>query len=111
MPAQQNEGVRLALYFERKAPGITTAYQILADKALTKVVQTALGISSLTSMADVDKQASMLTKLIDFEDFQNPDKLKTFLQRFSAMWEGENGQAMSTTPRLRFWSTSPSSWE
>ena len=55
-----------------------------------------LGISSLTSMADVDKQASMLTKLID-KDFQNPDKLKTFLQRFSAMWEGENGQAMSTT--------------
>ena len=25
------------------------------------------------------------------------NKLKTFLQRFSAMWEGENGQAMSTT--------------
>jgi hypothetical protein len=93
----QNEGVRLALYFQRKAPGITTAYHILADKALTKVVQTALGISSLTSMADVDKQASMLTKQINFKDFQNQDKLKTFLQRFSAMWEGENGQAMSTT--------------
>jgi Protein of unknown function (DUF1217) len=65
--------------------------------SLAALVQTVLGISSLTSMADVDKQASMLTKLIDFKDFQNPDKLKTILQRFSAMWEGENGQAMSTT--------------
>ena len=92
-PAKQNEGVRLALYFERKAPRITKAYQILADKALLKVVQTALGISPLTSMADVDKQAAMLAKKIDFADFQNPEKLRTFLQRFSVMWETENGEA------------------
>ena len=59
---QENEGVRLALYFERKAPAIKNAYQILSDKALLKVVQTALGISPLTAMADVDKQAAMLTE-------------------------------------------------
>ena len=93
----QNEGVRLALYFQRKASNITNAYQILADKALLKVVQTALGISPLTAMADVDKQAAMLTAKIDFTDFQSPEKLKTFLQRFSALWESENGQATSTT--------------
>jgi hypothetical protein len=94
---EENDGVRLALYFERKAPGITSAYQILSDKALLKVTQTALGISPLTSMADVDKQATMLTNSIDFTDFQDPDKLRTFLQRFSAMWETDNGQTTSTT--------------
>ncbi|AXK81749.1 DUF1217 domain-containing protein [Pseudolabrys taiwanensis] len=88
----QNEGVRLALYFERKAPTIKNAYQILADKALVQVVQTALGISTLTSMADVDKQADMLNKQIDFADFQDPAKLKKFLQRFSVMWDINNGQ-------------------
>jgi hypothetical protein len=31
----QNDGVRLALYFARKAPSITSAYGILADKALS----------------------------------------------------------------------------
>ena len=36
--------MRLALYFTRKASSITTSYQILADKALTQVVQTALGL-------------------------------------------------------------------
>ena len=59
---EQNEGVRLALYFERKAPTIKNAYQILSDKALTQVVQTALGISPLTSMADVDEQSAMLAE-------------------------------------------------
>lgn len=88
----QNEGVRLALYFERKASTITNAYQILADKALLEVVQTALGISSTTSMADVDKQAAMLEKRLDFDDFQDPAKLKKFLQRFSVMWDVNNSQ-------------------
>lgn len=90
---EQNEGVRLALYFEREAPRITNAYQLLADKALLKVAQTALGISPRTSMAGVDKQAAMLEKEIDFADFQSPEKLRTFLQRFSVMWETENGEA------------------
>ena len=71
---EQNEGVRLALYFERKAPTISNAYQILADKAITQVVQTALGISPLTSMADVDEHRRSWHKQIDFEDFRDPAK-------------------------------------
>src|SRR5207249_3715918 len=96
----KSEGVRLALYFERKASTITSPYQILSDKALIQVVQTALGISSMTSMADVDKQAAMLSKRIDFADFKDPAKLKTFLQRFSAMWDVQNSDAASTSPAL-----------
>ncbi len=52
---EQNEGVELALYFARKAPSITSAYGILADKNLLKVVQTALGLSEYTSYQDIDK--------------------------------------------------------
>ena len=37
---KDNEGVRLALYFERKAPTLTSFYQVLADPALAKVVRT-----------------------------------------------------------------------
>ena len=86
----------------RKAPTIKNAFQILSDNALTQVVQTALGISPLTSMADVDKQSAMLTKQINFADFQDPAKLKTFLQRFSASWESQNGDptASTTTPSI-----------
>jgi hypothetical protein len=93
----QNEGVRLALYFERKAPKITSIYQILADPALIKVAQTALGVSPNTSMADIDKQAAMLTAKIDVADFQTPEKLHKFLQRFSVMWEIDNGDAAQSS--------------
>uniref|UniRef100_Q07SI4 DUF1217 domain-containing protein n=1 Tax=Rhodopseudomonas palustris (strain BisA53) TaxID=316055 RepID=Q07SI4_RHOP5 len=95
---ETDQGVQLALYFERKAPTLKTAYQILADKALLQVAQTTLGISPLTSMASIDRQAAMLAKKIDFSDFQHPTKLRAFLQRFSARWETEYGQ--TTTPSI-----------
>ena len=53
----QNEGLRLALYFHAQGASITNPYQILADKALTQVVQTALGLSLDHRSADIDKQA------------------------------------------------------
>ena len=43
---QQNPGVQLALYFQAQAPNVTSVYQILADKNLLSVVQTALGIAA-----------------------------------------------------------------
>ncbi|MGO4711854.1 DUF1217 domain-containing protein [Bradyrhizobium sp. 2TAF24] len=96
----QSEGVRLALYFERKAPSITNVMQILSDKALLQVAQTALDISPMTSMAAVDKQATMLAKQINVADFKDPAKLRTFLQRFSAMWDMQNTDAASSSPAL-----------
>jgi Protein of unknown function (DUF1217) len=91
----QNEGVRLALYFTRKASSIKNSYQILADKALTQVVQTALGLSPTISSADIDKQASMLSKLITFSDFQDPTKVSRFAQRFAAMWDASQAASGS----------------
>ncbi|MGO7932298.1 DUF1217 domain-containing protein, partial [Rhizobium ruizarguesonis] len=35
---ESNDGVRLALYFSRKAPRITSIYSILGDKALYQVI-------------------------------------------------------------------------
>ena len=85
-PGAKNEGVRLALYFQRKAAGITNVFQILADPALTKVVQTALGLSdSSPAMANIDQQAAYSPqKRLDLADFQDPAKLSKFLQRFAA---------------------------
>src|SRR5690606_17380894 len=52
----QNEGVRLALYFERKASSITSFYDVLADPALGEVVRTVLGLPASSAQADLDKQ-------------------------------------------------------
>lgn len=99
----QNEGVRLALYFTRKAASIKTPYQILADKALTQVSQTALGLSPNVSAADIDKQAALLSKLITFSDFQDPAKVSRFAQRFAAMWDANqasDGSSNTSNPAL-----------
>lgn len=87
---QQNEGVRLALYFERMGPGITNAYAILADEALSQVVRTALGIPPETAQIDIDKQARLIESKLDFADFQDPEKLSKFINRFTTLWDIEN---------------------
>jgi hypothetical protein len=89
----QNPGVQLALYFQRKASSITSAYDILADKALAKVVRTALRLPDSTAMLDIDKQASMIEDKLDVEDFQDPAKLGDFLKRFTSLYDIDNPSA------------------
>jgi hypothetical protein len=99
---QQNQGVRLALYFARKAPAVTSAYGILADAALLKVVQTALGLPPETSLMDIDRQAEMIGKRLDIKDLQDPEKLQTFLGRFASLWEVEHTSAAQVSPAVLF---------
>ena len=55
---EENEGVRLALYFERAAPDVKSAYGLLADPALWQVVKTVFGFPDEMANADIDKQAA-----------------------------------------------------
>ncbi|QPC85381.1 DUF1217 domain-containing protein [Mesorhizobium sp. NBSH29] len=87
---KQNEGVRLALYFERKGPAITSFYDVLADPALSRVVRTALGLPDSFAAADIDRQAKLFEEKLNIEDFKNPQKLGTFLKRFTSLWELSN---------------------
>lgn len=96
----QNEGARLALYFQRMAPTITSAYSILADKALLQVTQTALGLPTSMSNADIDVQANMITKKLKISDLQDSDKLNKFLARFSALYDVNNSDITQTNPAI-----------
>jgi hypothetical protein len=87
---KQNEGVRLALYFQRKAGGIKSYYELLADPAMAQVVRTALGFPDTLAQADIDKQVQMIKERIDLEDLKDPGKLEEFLQRFTTLWEIKN---------------------
>lgn len=103
-----NEGVRLALYFQRKAPGITSFYQVLADPALAQVVRTALGFPDSFAQADIDRQVATMKKRLDIEDFSDPKKLEKFLSRFSAMWDVSTNATATTSPALTLLSSSAS---
>jgi hypothetical protein len=92
----EGEGVQLALYFERKASSVTSAYGILADADLLKVVQTALGISELTAYQDIDKQAETISSMLDIEELQDPAFVKKFLGKFAALYDATTTSADSS---------------
>lgn len=92
-----NEGVRLALYFQRKAPDITSWYDVLADTALASVVRTALGLPDSFATADIDKQAQLFAQKLNISDFTDPEKLGKFLTRFTSMYEINNPTSTAVT--------------
>ena len=93
---QSNEGVRLALYFQRKAPALTNWYEVLADKALASVVRTAFGLPDSFAAADIDKQVQLFERRMDIADFADPQKLEKFITRFTSLYEINN----PTSPAL-----------
>ncbi|MBY5393778.1 DUF1217 domain-containing protein [Rhizobium leguminosarum] len=92
-----NTGVRLALYFQRKAPEISSAYDILGDSALFEFFTTSFNLSSYVSNMDVDKQAEMIDNFIDMKDLSDPDKVDDLIKRFTAMYDMANGTGTTST--------------
>lgn len=87
---ETNEGVRLALYFERKASSLSYTESILADGAIAKVVRTVLQIPDETAFLGIDKQVELLEERLDIEDLKDPEKLSEFIDRFVALWDAAN---------------------
>ena len=87
-----NEGVRLALYFERKAPTLTITEEILADQALSAVVRQTLQIPQETAFLDIDKQVEMIEEQLDISKFSDPEELSDFIEQFVAIYDATNGQ-------------------
>jgi hypothetical protein len=86
-----NPALKMALYFRRKAPSIKSALDILADKNLLNVVQTALSIPAQTSFASLDAQIALIEKKMNVKDLQDPEKLNRFLQRYAVAYDAANG--------------------
>lgn len=97
---QRDEGLRMALYFQRKAPQVDSVYGLMGDPALYKVVQTVLGLPAAYSNTDVDTQAAYIRSRIDIADFADPAKLDTFITRFTARWQAANGVPAQSMPQV-----------
>lgn len=95
---QTDEGLRLALYFQRKAPSVTSVFGLMGDPALYKVVQTALGLPAAYSGVDIDKQAAHISSKLDIADLKDPEKFDKFILRFTAQWQARNSNAAQSVP-------------
>jgi hypothetical protein len=87
---QQDVGVQLALYFQRVAPTITSAYGILGDKNLLEAFQTITGVT-LNSNGNIDGNAAIVNRLMPTSDLTNPTKLKQLTERFTAEYTLDYG--------------------
>ena len=105
---QQNEGVRLALYFARKAPAVNEALSILADKALLRVVQVALDIPSSAAAQDIDKQAALIEERLPASSLKDPKKLKALIEKFTVKWELQNPSSAAAPPIVQSGLPAPS---
>ncbi len=95
-----NQGVRLALYFERKAASITDPMEFLADEALAEVARTLAGIPEEAATASLDWQAARIGEKINVEDLQDPEKLAVMLERFAALWDMNNPASAPVVPNV-----------
>ncbi|CAX22307.1 MAG: DUF1217 domain-containing protein [Methylorubrum extorquens] len=89
-------GVRLALYFARKASTLTSAYDILGDAALSQVANTVIGLPATSGAATSEalaKRAQLIAGKIDIASFRDPAKLDAFVRRFAAIWDAQNNTA------------------
>ncbi|WKW50668.1 DUF1217 domain-containing protein [Rhodomicrobium lacus] len=105
---ESNEGAQLALYFYRNASKIDSVYDILADKKLLTTVYTALGLSEYTAAMDIDRQAALLTKALDISDFQDPQKLTSFIAKFASLYDAKNNDTASDYVNALFGTSSSS---
>ncbi len=88
-----NEGVRLALYFQRMAPTVKSAYGLLGDAALWKVVKTVFGFPDAMANAGIEKQAAAVTSRLGIADLKDPAKLDKLINRFTAVWDATEASA------------------
>lgn len=93
---ESNAGVRLALYFERMAPTITDAYDILGDTALLEVFRTTYSLPAEISNMEIEQQAALVNKYMDLTDLKNPAKLEKMIQRFTIMYDSANSGSSSS---------------
>ena len=94
---QDNEAVRLALYFQREAPNVKSVYGLLADTALWTVVKTVFGFPDSMANADIELQAKAVSQQLDIADLSDPAKLEKLITRFAAAWDA----AERRPPRTR----------
>ena len=94
--AQENQGAQMALYFQRMAPSITSPLNILADKTLLSVVETAFSLPTTLSLENINTQANEISKLLNISQLQNPTFLQNFLTRFTASYDAKNPQGSSS---------------
>ena len=93
-------GVGDAVLFRERAAGAKTAYAVLGDPILRRVVTTALGLPPGIAVQSVEAQARALSARLDLDKLQNPREVAKLAERYVVAAAGGGGAAGATSPLL-----------
>lgn len=107
-----SETVGDGLYFEQHASEMKSWYSVLADERMSAVVRTALGLPEDIGSANIDAQAKLLSKKMDIEDLQDPEKVQQLLNKYAAIQDANTAYmaGQDLIANLFGSSTSSGSW-
>jgi len=92
-----NPGMADAIYFTENAKNMTTAYDILANSVMNRVVLGALGLPIEIAIQPVETQARAITSRLNLKDLLDPSKVNAMAERF-LMAEANAAAAAATAP-------------
>jgi Protein of unknown function (DUF1217) len=87
------EGVGDAMLFRERASTAKTAYDVLGDPVLRRVVTTALGLPQQIAVQSVEAQARAVTSRLDLKKLQDPREVAKLAERYvvAAAGSGTSG--------------------
>lgn len=96
-----NPGMADAIYFTENAKNMKTAYDILANSVMSRVVLGALGLPIEITIQPIETQARAITTRMNLADLQKADKVNAFAERF-LMAEATAAIAAASVPQDPF---------
>lgn len=96
-----NPGMADAIYFMENAKNMKTAYDILANSVMSRVVLGALGLPIEIAIQPIETQARAITTRMNLADLQKADKVNAFAERF-LMAEATAAIAAASVPQDPF---------
>jgi Protein of unknown function (DUF1217) len=81
----QNDTVGTVLELRDSFEGVTSWFNVLADKKLTKFFQVALNLPEQISGLDLDVQKKLFEEKFDLADLQDPKERERLITRFTAI--------------------------
>ncbi|MCA3413284.1 MAG: DUF1217 domain-containing protein [Roseomonas sp.] len=77
-----NPGMANAIFFSENAKNVKTAYDILGNGVLRRVVMGALGLPDQIAIQPVETQARAITSRLKLADLQDPTKVRAIAERY-----------------------------
>ena len=84
-----NPGVSDALYFQSRASSVDSAYDILGDSVMRRVVTKALGLPNELAIQSVEAQARVINSRLKLEGLSDPRQVSKLAERYVTARAGE----------------------